>query len=505
MAVSSQLHIDSADLCPEDVEKYRSILVIGRAGRIRSANLGTRLGIAPELIDRLLERARPGDAGATSSTLLGSGRLILGVLPDTCSRHNSPSRAWVIPTLARAAEGDARIVLVLDNPTHAGAAVRAVARAFPRYDASTSTREARNLSLRVECEGLAVGDPLLGAEIEAVREAARLTDMPTSELDTSAFVEEARAVAQRTGATLTVIAGEDLEKGGFGGLWGVGKAARNPPALVALDWDPPGAKRSVAWVGKGIVYDTGGLSLKDKNSMPGMKGDMAGAAAVLAAFELAVKRQVPYRLCAVLCLAENAVGPDAMRPDDILRMRSGKTVEVNNTDAEGRLVLADGLAWVCAARRPDMVVDMATLTGAALVATGKVHAALYCNDEELEALAVTVGRREGEPCHALPYAPELYKREFRSVVADMRNSVKNRNNAQSSCAGQFIAMHLPEPAPAWLHVDIAGTATDLEGRATGTGIGLLLGLGDGQVSVAERIADLERRLADAREQGDEAG
>jgi probable aminopeptidase NPEPL1 len=204
---------------------------------------------------------------------------------------------------------------------------------------------------------------------------------------------------------------------------------------------------------------------------------------VLAAFEAAVRLGSTTAITAVLCLAENSVGPESTRPDDILTMRSGKTVEVNNTDAEGRLVLADGLAWLCEGDRPDELFDLATLTGAALVATGKVHAALYCSDEALEQRVLAVGRAVGEPCHALPYAPELFRKEFRSPVADMKNSVKDRANAQSSCAGQFIANHLPAGAPPWCHIDLAGPAESADGRGTGFGVGLLLGLLSGSGAI----------------------
>lgn len=147
-------------------------------------------------------------------------------------------------------------------------------------------------------------------------------------------------VAGECGATsMSVIRGEDLKSGGFGGLWGVGKAAAHPPALVVLEYNPTASSEtpSVCLVGKGIVYDTGGLSLKTPASMPGMKRDMGGAAAVLGAFRSIAMAGGPTRVAALLCLAENSVSSVAMRPDDILHMYSGKTVEVNNTDAEGRL------------------------------------------------------------------------------------------------------------------------------------------------------------------------
>jgi probable aminopeptidase NPEPL1 len=166
-----------------------------------------------------------------------------------------------------------------------------------------------------------------------------------------------------------------------------------------------------------------------------------------------------------------------MRPDDILHMYSGRTVEVNNTDAEGRLVLADGVAWAAKNRQPRRIIDVATLTGAQSMSTGKIMAALFCTDAELEAEAVAAGRACGELCHPLPYAPELFRKEFHSQVADMKNSVKDRSNAQASCAGQFIGNHLmaTDYTGPWLHVDMAGPSTQA-GRGTGYGVALLLTL-----------------------------
>ncbi len=308
-----------------------------------------------------------------------------------------------------------------------------------------------------------------------IRLACRLVEMPTAELHTDAFVEEARTVAAQVGASATVIRGTDLRDAGFGGLWGIGKAATHPPALVVLSHTPADANRSVVWIGKGIVYDTGGLSLKGKTDMPGMKRDMGGAACVLAAFEAAVRGGFPDTLHAVLCLAENAVGPESVRNDDILTMYSGKTIEVNNTDAEGRVVLADGVAYAVKHLAPSVIVDLATLTGAQLVATGKRHAAIVCSDEALETQCIAAGRHSGDLVHPLPYAPEFFRSEFKSDVADLKNSVKDRMNAQSSCAAQFIAEQLGDFTGPWLHVDIAGPA-ESENRATGYGVALLLSL-----------------------------
>jgi probable aminopeptidase NPEPL1 len=228
-------------------------------------------------------------------------------------------------------------------------------------------------------------------------------------------------------------------------------------------------------VGKGVIYDTGGLALKQREGMCGMKRDMGGAAGVLGGFRAAVKAGSARRLCALLCLVENVINERAVRNDDIITLYSGKTVEVNNTDAEGRLILADGVAYAVKHLQASTVLDMATLTGAQGIATGKNHAALYCSDEALEAAVLAAGRTCGDLSHPLPYAPEFYRAEFASAVADMKNSVADRSNAQSSCAGQFIGNHIApwvEAGGSWCHIDMAYPAYVGE-RATGWGVALL--------------------------------
>ncbi|CAG0908667.1 unnamed protein product, partial [Cyprideis torosa] len=178
------------------------------------------------------------------------------------------------------------------------------------------------------------------------------------------FEQVIREVGLSVGASVTVIRGEELHERGFNGLYFVGRAAEHPPSLVLLSHTPPDARETIAWIGKGVVYDTGGLSLKTKAAMPGMKSDCAGAAGVLGAFYVAVKEGFTENLHAIFCLAENAVGPLSIRPDDVITLYSGRTVEVNNTDCEGRLVVADGVAFAEKDLKADVIVDMATLTGA---------------------------------------------------------------------------------------------------------------------------------------------
>ena len=472
---------------PADVDTF---LVLGpRAFLDRFDALSAWLpsGLDPATWTEMLQRAgRGGNRGATASTYLGRTRLVVAVLPDKGSRHMSPAKCWATPALVKTANSrSSSSLLVLGELGTLDAQVAAAARAFPLYsrkDESKNGRRSVNIAALSDLDHGRFHDLTQSAIVaEAVRRAAQLVDMPTSELDVSAFVKTAQDWAEGLGDPRLQV---EVHQGrvalgaqGMGGIWGVGKAATCPPALVSLTWTPEGAKGRIALVGKGVVYDTGGLSLKGKDHMPGMKGDMGGAAATLQAFRALVEQGYDKRVVeCVLCLAENAMGPDSLRPDDILKMHSGKTVEVNNTDAEGRLCLADGVSWA-ARNGAELVLDLATLTGAALVATGRTVAAVYTPHEELETALVAAGRASGEDVFPLLYAPQLHAQQFKSQVADMRNSVKDRANAQASCAGWFIEQHLPSSSSAkWAHVDIAGPAWDGVNRGTGYGVGLVVQL-----------------------------
>jgi len=462
-----------------------SLVVVGRKQALESNSLKALLpSHLTAALTAILEGLKPGDdgKGATSwSGADGIDRLVVCLLPEHCSRHNTPTRSYSITALLRKllpASGTVGVLCCLDDPSHALAAACSVARAAPEFSLKSPGEDARERELQV---GFLADEHSVEATTSimntahAVRLAARLVDTPASVLNTDAFVEEARSIATKTGASIQVLRGAELRDGGFGGLWGVGKAAVHPPALVVLSAGPEEAERTVAWVGKGIVYDTGGLSIKSKTGMPGMKADMGGAAAVLSAFSVVAASSPSQRVHALLCLAENSVGPESTRPDDILSMYSGKSVEVNNTDAEGRLVLADGVAYAVKHLNPDVIIDLATLTGAQAVSTGQRHAGIVCNDDDLEAATVAAGKRCGDLVHPLPYCPEFFRKEFHSEVADMKNSVKSRSNAQSSCAAQFVAEHLGDYSGEWLHVDLAGPSKWDE-RGTGFGVALLLEL-----------------------------
>jgi len=470
------------------LEGADALVLVGRSERLAADDVRELL---PEDTtaswDSMLESVSAGDKGGSARTWSRSTlrQVTAAVLPEPASRHNSPGRPDAVPGLVGAALGGgvtkAAVVIAVDDPNHCFAAGLAVARAFPLFSGKSKKddeNEEKGLAeVRIAFVGGQASSERLDAAAQGVQLAARLVDMPTSLLHTDAFVAEAEALAGELGAGVEVIRGRELDERGFGGLWGVGKAAVHLPSLVVLKHEPEDADETLAWVGKGIVYDTGGLSIKGKNGMPGMKADMGGAAAVIGAFGAAVRLGASQRIYALLCLAENSVGPESTRPDDILELYSGKTVEVNNTDAEGRLVLGDGVSYASKHLEPSVIVDLATLTGAQLMSTGRRHAAVVCNDDDLEARAVVAGKASGDLVHPLPYVPEFYRKEFASKVADLKNSVKDRMNAQSSCAAQFVCEHLDSDWDgAWLHVDLAGPSTNTDDRGTGYGVGLLLEL-----------------------------
>jgi probable aminopeptidase NPEPL1 len=434
-------------------------------------------------IESLAHDHPPGDLGslATSLTRERPARIAIGVLPDEVSRHDSPARAEMIRRIvgqaALSGGGTHGLVLALDDPGHALAAANAVYRALPLF--SRKSRKEREGEVRLTLLDPR-GDAIeLGAAersvCESTREMAQLVDMPPSELHPAEFAKRARSfVHEAARVTWREIAGDRLLSAKLRGIHAVGRTALVPPRMIVASHTPrKKAKGHVALVGKGVTYDTGGLSLKTAAHMAGMKADMGGAAAVLGAFRALCAAKCELRVSLVLCLAENAIGPASYKVDDILTLHSGKTVEINNTDAEGRLLLADGASYAARVLGADTILEAATLTGAQLVATGLLHAGIVSNDQALEDLLVRCGRESGDLCHPLPYAPAFFKQEFKSSVADMKNSVKDRNNAPSSAAAQFVLNHVEDlKGLRFGHVDLAGPAFPHD-RATGFGVALL--------------------------------
>ncbi|HEX5054676.1 MAG TPA: leucyl aminopeptidase family protein [Planctomycetota bacterium] len=448
--------------------------------RARTAALTKLLGEANATLALQLGReATPGLLGglATSRTAAGK-RLSTAVLADATSRHATASRAEAIRKVVAAANlspaGRHAVLLVLDDAAHTTAAVNAVGRALPTFTQKSNAKSGGSLAIvctRPNGSVLPI-DATTRDVVERARTAAHLVDTPPTELDPTAFAAAARRLLKPLrGVTVREIVGDALLRQRLGGMHAVGRCARSQPRLVVASAGTRGPR--VALVGKGVTYDTGGLHLKARGNMETMKSDMGGASAVLGAFAVLARQRLPCRLSLLLCLAENAIGPAAYKPDDILTMHSGKTVEINNTDAEGRLLLADGCSYAARVLGADVVIDAATLTGAQGVATGDLHAAVVSNDEALEQVLLAAGRSSGDLCWPLPFAPEFYRSEFHSPIADMRNSVKNRSNAQASCAAEFVHWHLDGTRARWAHIDLASPAFRGD-RATGFGVALLV-------------------------------
>ncbi|MCA8947955.1 MAG: leucyl aminopeptidase family protein [Planctomycetes bacterium] len=458
------------------------LLVIAPQGafgpRGRAAAFEKLLGKdAAALAIRLGGEATPGLLGGSATSLLGKRRITVAALPDEVSRANCSARAESIRKVTAAAglgKGKAAVLVVLDDTTHLLPAINAVGRALPTF---TRKSKAASGTLAVAAATRAGKLLAVGKELETVvhhaREAARLVDTPPTDLDPAALAREAKSLLRGIrGVTVKEIVGEALLAKGLGGIHAVGRTARSAPRMLIASVGRANKGRHIALVGKGVTYDTGGLHLKMRGAMETMKGDMGGAAAVLGAFATLARNGAPCRLSLVLCLAENAIGPASYKPDDVLTMHSGKTVEINNTDAEGRLLLADGCSYAARVLGADTILDAATLTGAQGIATGDLHAAVVSNDDAVERALLDAGRASGDLTWPLPFAPEFYRSEFQSPIADMRNSVKNRANAQSSCAAIFVHWHLDGTEVRWGHVDLAFPAFRQD-RGTGFGVALL--------------------------------
>jgi leucyl aminopeptidase len=296
----------------------------------------------------------------------------------------------------------------------------------------------------------------------AVTLARDLVNTGPSDLVPDTFAARAGQIAAEAGIDITVLDEQALAEGGYGGILGVGQGSVHPPRLVRLEYAPPAASKALVLAGKGITFDSGGLSLKPAKAMETMKSDMGGAAAVLAAMQAISTLGLPVRVVGYLPLAENMPSGTAQRPSDVLTMYGGTTVEVLNTDAEGRLVLADALAR-SASDSPDVIVDVATLTGAQIVSLGPRVAGVMANDDALRDAVVDAAGRAGEAMWPMPLPDELRK-GLESPVADLTNVAPDRNGGML-VAGLFLREFVPLGVR-WAHLDIAGPAYN-EGPAHG--------------------------------------
>ncbi|MTB87532.1 leucyl aminopeptidase [Aeromicrobium senzhongii] len=313
---------------------------------------------------------------------------------------------------------------------------------------------------------------------EATCVARDWVNTPPGDLRPPSFADAIKAAAP-AGVRVTVWDEKRLAKENCGGILGVGAGSDAPPRLVRLTYNPEGATKHLALVGKGITFDSGGLSLKPGASMMTMKCDMGGAAAIVAATNAIARLGLPIRVTAYACIAENLPSGTATRPGDVLRMRSGATVEVHNTDAEGRLVLADGLA-LAVEDEPDHVIDVATLTGAAMVALGTRTTAVLGNDDDLQERVLAAAELAGEPMWRLPITEEIGAAVKTSSIADLRQH-NPKPYGGTLFAAAFLRAFVGDAS--WAHLDIAGPGYNdggafdyTPGGGTGAGVRTLVRL-----------------------------
>ena len=293
------------------------------------------------------------------------------------------------------------------------------------------------------------------------------------------MAEVASLEARKAGLKCEVIEEQEMKRLGMGGMLGVSRGSEHPAVMVHLQHRPKGGARRksrVVLVGKGVTFDTGGISLKQPDGMEAMKADMAGAAVVLSTLRCVAELKMPVEVHGLLMMVENMPDGRAIRPGDILRIFNGKTVEIKSTDAEGRLILADGLSWACRNLKPDYLLDLATLTGACMVALGPGCTGVMGNSEPLTRKILEASQDAAERMWPLPLFPE-YREHIRSEVADVRNSGIRYGGAVT--AGLFL-QEFVEPTVEWAHLDIAGPAFFEHGYgyaakgATGHGVRTLL-------------------------------
>jgi len=332
---------------------------------------------------------------------------------------------------------------------------------FDRYKTKKKDGEDRNGPTPANI-AIALADPAAARKKWNAREAVAdgvalardLVNEPPNVLSPAEFANRCRALS-KLGVKVEVLGEAQMKKLGMGALLGVGQGSERESQLVVMQWNGARAKSAtpVAFVGKGVCFDSGGLSLKTGAGMIGMKGDMGGAAAVTGAMRTLASRKARVNAVGVIGLVENMPSGNAQRPDDVVKSMSGQTIEVLNTDAEGRLVLADALTYAQTKFKPKFVIDLATLTGAIMVALGTEYAGLFSNNDELAERLTKVGLATGERVWRMPLGPE-YDKQIDSQFADMKNT--GTRNGGSITAAQFLQRFVDDTP--WAHLDIAGTA-----------------------------------------------
>jgi leucyl aminopeptidase len=421
-----------------------------------------------------------GSLGAKAALLVGVGDQ--GSFDETAIRR---AGAIVARRASKVASVATTMLDAVGDETDAGAAAQALAEGlclgayqFLRYKSDPKPTSLKKVQVVGRSNAKVRSGLERGVRIAtAIAWARDLVNEPAAGKSPDDVAEAAKKLARSSGLKVKVFAGDQLVRERMGGVLGVGNGSDRPPRFLRLEYAPAGAKATLALVGKGVVFDSGGLSLKTAGGMETMKTDMSGAAAVIAAMSTLRDLGVKARVIGYVPLVENMPSGRAIRPGDVLTMRNGKTVEVLNTDAEGRLILADGLS-LAAEEGADAIVDIATLTGAVTVALGDKIAGLMGSNDDFVDQIESAAKRAGERLWTLPL-PEDYRRNMDSEVADIRN-IASGGGGGTITAGIFLK-EFTDGKP-WAHLDIAGTArsgaddADITKGGTGYGVRTLVEL-----------------------------
>ncbi|MEM7661709.1 MAG: leucyl aminopeptidase [Pseudomonadota bacterium] len=396
----------------------------------------------------------PADASAKRCVLLGGGS---GDSRDALAHQ----RLGAELVKSQAMSGFKTIALYVEGPDGAANTAAGARLAAYRYD-EFFTKLTDDAKPSLTTLTVVTGDAKdakaafkpLSAEVDGTYFARDLVNAPPSHLYPATFAEELKSL-EDLGVEVEILGEKEMKKLGMGSLLGVGQGSVKESKLGIMRWKGGKAdEKPVALVGKGVCFDTGGISLKPGAGMEDMRGDMGGAAAVAGTMKAIATRKAKANVVGLVGLVENMPDGDAIRPGDILHSASGQTIEVQNTDAEGRLVLADVLWYVQEHENPRCIVDLATLTGAILISLGHTYAGLFSSDDEMAEQLSTAGQASGERVWRLPMGPE-YDRMLKSKFADMRNI--GGRLAGSITAAQFLKRFVNDDMP-WTHLDIAGVA-----------------------------------------------
>ncbi|MFO7838298.1 MAG: leucyl aminopeptidase [Desulfosalsimonadaceae bacterium] len=369
------------------------------------------------------------------------------------------------------------IIVAEDELLYGGAAVRSLSAAAEPYKEKKDKQPVKKVVLAADAE-TAEACSRIPARVEAVCKGTLLArewvNIPPNDKRPDRFARSITKAADKEALKVTVLDEQEFKKNRMGGIVATGAGSKSRSRMVILDYSPKKPKKTCVLVGKGVTFDSGGINIKTGPTLEDMKMDMAGGASVAAALIAAARLKPDFRVVGVIPVVENMPSGDAVRPGDIIRSFAGKTVEIGNTDAEGRLILIDALAYAEKMFQPDVMMDIATLTGACIMALGGNIAGVFANDQKLSDAVVSAGESVWERCWPMPM-PEDYRELLKSDFADIRNIGSSRWGG-AIAAALFLSEFVADTA--WAHIDIAGSAyakkaSDYCG-AGGTGFGVRL-------------------------------